>query len=87
MTTLDHLRALFAKEFDVPPQRIVPDTRLEDLEIDSLLMIEILFRVEEIFGISVPSDAAELKARLQTVGDLVAYIDSLVAAQAGERRA
>jgi hypothetical protein len=34
--------------------------------------------VEEAFGITVPADQAEIKARVQTFGDLAAYIDELV---------
>ena len=46
-------------------------------------MLEILFSVEEEFKITAPSDQAELKARVKTLGDLAAYIDELAAAQAG----
>jgi acyl carrier protein len=44
-------------------------------------MIEILFSVEEAFGITVPADPAEMKARVQTFGDLAAYVDELVQAK------
>ena len=79
MTTFERLRTLLEKDFDIAPGRFVPEARLEDLDIDSLRMIEILFEVEDAFGISVPTGEGELRARLATVGDLVAYIDSLVA--------
>ncbi len=82
-TTLTRLNALLARDFDLEPGVLTPQTRLEDLDIDSLRMIEILFTVEDAFGISVPADATELRAKVQTVGDLAAYIDSLVAAQPG----
>ena len=78
MSTLETLRAILAKDFDVPPGKLEREARLEDLEIDSLRMIEILFSVEEAFKISVSADQAELKAKLVTFGDLVDYIDSLV---------
>jgi len=81
MTTFEQLQKLLAKDFDVAPERITPDTRLEDLDVDSLRMIEILFSVEETFKITVGADQAELKARLKTFGDLVDYIDSLVSAK------
>jgi acyl carrier protein len=48
-------------------------------------MIEIVFCVEEEFGITVAADAAELRARLATFGDLAAYIEELQAtARSGE---
>jgi acyl carrier protein len=78
MTTAERLRELLQRDFQLAPERLTPEARLEDLEIDSLRMIEILFSVEEAFAISVPADAAEIKARVQTFGDLAAYIDELV---------
>ena len=81
MTTLQRLQALFERDFDLKPERMQREARLEDLEIDSLRMIEILFCIEDAFKITVPSDQAELKSRLQTVGDLVDYVDALVSAQ------
>ena len=77
MGTHETLQQILHKDFDVPLDKLQRNARLEDLEIDSLRMIEILFSVEEAFGISVPADQAELKAKLQTFGDLVDYIDSL----------
>ncbi|MGZ5088627.1 MAG: phosphopantetheine-binding protein [Usitatibacter sp.] len=82
MTTLERLQALLEKDFDIAPGRLAGETRLEDLDIDSLRMIEILFEVEDAFAISVPASEAELRSRLVTVGDLVAYIDSLIAQKA-----
>lgn len=82
MTTLERLQALLQKDLDLAPERLVPDARLEDLDIDSLRLIEILFEVEDAFAITVPTGEGELRARLVTVGDLAAYIDSLVAQKA-----
>jgi len=82
MSTLERLRELLARDFDLAPERLQPDATLESLEIDSLRMIEILFTVEEEFKIAVPAEHAELKARLKTLGDLATYLDGLVAAKA-----
>ena len=78
MRTLERLQALLVDEGGIAPEKLERDARLEDLDIDSLRMIEILFAVEETFKITVPADQAELKARLTTFGDLVDYIDGLV---------
>ncbi len=87
MTTLEKLQSLLTRDFALPLERLDAAARLEDLDIDSLRMIEILFCVEDAFKITVPADQAELKARLHTLGDLATYIDSLVAAQAPARAA
>ena len=81
MSTLEKLRALLARDFEVPVERLEREALLEDLEIDSLRLIEIVFSVEEAFGIAVPAEQAELRTRLRTFGDLVDYIDSLVQAK------
>jgi acyl carrier protein len=78
MTTIERLRELLQRDFQLAADRLTPEARLEDLEIDSLRMIEILFSVEDAFGIAVPADPAQLKAKVQTFGDLAAYIDELV---------
>ena len=82
MSTLERLREILTRDFDLAPERLQPDATLESLEIDSLRMIEILFTVEEEFKIAVPAEHAELKARLKTLGDLATYLDGLVAAKA-----
>jgi acyl carrier protein len=82
MTTLERLQSLLTRDFALPVERLDAAARLEDLDIDSLRMIEILFCVEDAFKITVPADHAELKARLHTLGDLASYVDSLVAEQA-----
>jgi acyl carrier protein len=80
--TLERLKALLEKDFDIPPESLAPEARLEDLDIDSLRMIEIFFAVEEKFGVTASSDQAELRARIHTFGDLAGYIEELVAKQA-----
>ena len=44
----------------------------DDLDIDSLSMVEIVYAAEEKFGVKIPDD--EVK-NLKTVGDAVAYIE------------
>jgi acyl carrier protein len=82
MSTLEALAALLAKEFALDPARLVPSARLEDLEIDSLRMIEIAFAVEDAFGVKIADEPAELMARVKTLGDFAAYVDGLLAARA-----
>jgi len=84
MTTADRLRALLAKEFAIEPARLVPDARLEDLDIDSLRMIEIAFAVEDAFGVKIDEEPAQLMARIRTLGDFSAYVEGLPAAGAHE---
>ena len=78
MTTLERLQEMLSRDFDLQAGALFPDATLESLDIDSLRMIEILFSVEDAFGISVPAEPAEIRARVHTLGDLAGYIDELV---------
>jgi acyl carrier protein len=78
MDTFARLQELLHRDFDIPVEKLTREARLEDLEIDSLRMIEILFSVEETFKVSVQAEQNELRARLKTFGDLADYIETLV---------
>ncbi len=44
----------------------------DDLDVDSLSMVEIIYAAEEKFGVSIPDEESK---NLKTVGDAVAYIE------------
>ena len=76
-STLDTLRGILAKDHALAPERMTAEATLEDLGIDSLATIEMLWNVESEFGIEVPSEPVPLA----TLGDVAAYVDELVATQ------
>ena len=76
-TTFERLRQILAKEFEVAPELIHPAARMDQLAIDSLAVIEVIFRLEDEFNISFPQDAV----KLQTVGDLASCVDRLATEQ------
>ncbi len=80
MNTLDRLVRILAEEHKLDPDSLQPEARLEDLGIDSLSVMELLFKIEEAFDIRVPNDQVELA----TVQDVVRYVDDLVAQQEAE---
>jgi acyl carrier protein len=77
MNIEDCLRRIMANEYNLPPEKLVPEARLEDLGIDSLGMIELLFKLEDELHIRMPSEQVELS----TVGDVMTYLHGLVPAQ------
>lgn len=83
MSVLDRLAALLEREFSIAPGQLHPDATLESLDIDSLRLIEIVFAVEEEFGVTMPQDQGEIRGRVKTLGDLAAVIEGLVAGKAG----
>lgn len=69
---------LAVEHLDVDPARLRQDALLgEDLGVDSLAAIELGMVLEDEFGISLPDDVL---ADIQTYGDLVAAVQSRVAA-------
>jgi acyl carrier protein len=76
-TPFERLRAILAEKFEVPPELIDPAARMDQLGIDSLAVIEVIFQIEDEFKISIQSDPGEL----QTLGDLVACVDRLAEEQ------
>lgn len=86
-TTLEFLRQIIARDFEVDPQLLQADARLEDLDVDSLGMIEIMFAVEEQFSITVPHEPRDARTPINTLNDLVRYIDRLVSEQHGASKA
>jgi len=76
--TLHSLSELLVRDYRVDPERLTADAPLQDLGIDSLGTVELLWSVEERFGIQLPHDPPALS----TLGEVVAYVDTLVAQQA-----
>ncbi len=75
--TFEVLRQILTKDFEVAPELIHPAARLDQLAIDSLAVIEVMFQLEDEFKISFPQEPGELS----TVGDLASTIDRLVKEQ------
>ena len=58
------------------PERVTLDSTFQELEIDSLAGINIVFAIESEFDITVPDDAAQ---QARTVRDLVDGVHKLMA--------
>jgi len=78
-STYDWLRATLIEEYKLDPDKLTPDAPLEALGVDSLGIAELLFNVEDEFGIVLPPEAVQLS----TMADVVRYIDALILAQKG----
>ena len=75
---------IIAEQAMIGPGNITPDTTLEELGLDSLALVEVVFGIEEAFGISVPFNANEPAAsefEISSVGQIVSGVKRLVAAR------
>jgi len=65
---------IVASQLGVSKEQISPETSfINDLGADSLDTVELVMAFEEEFGVEVPDEEAE---KLQTVGDVVKYIEA-----------
>lgn len=76
--TFERLSAILIKDYKLQPDRLTLDARLENLGLDSLGTVELLWTVEDVFQIKLPGDPVDLP----TLGDVVRFIDELMAGQA-----
>ncbi len=72
MATIDTVKTVLEDNLDIDPETVTDDATFESLGIDSLDMVEMICDLEEKCDI----DFGEPEG-LETVGDLVQYIDSL----------
>jgi acyl carrier protein len=67
------IRTALAQHLKRDVSRIRPEDRLrEDLGLDSLAMIELLFKIEEHFDLEIPNEDL---SRITTVADVTAYVE------------
>lgn len=72
MATIDTVKTILNDNLDIDPETITVESTFESLGIDSLDMAELTCTLEEELDIEFGEPEG-----LTTVGDLVAYVDSL----------
>jgi len=66
------LAAILEEVAGVSPEDVAEDKSFtEDLDVDSLSMVEVVVAAEEKFGVKIPDDEVQ---NLKTVGDAVSFI-------------
>lgn len=78
----DKVVGLIAEKAKVDPATLNRDTQIQDINIDSLDVVEIFFDVEEAFDISIPYNVNEEKlsdnANFRTIGNVVDTVSKIV---------
>ena len=71
----EQVKNALAKQFELDPETITPETNLiDDLGADSLDVVELIMSLEDEFGIAISDEDA---AQLYTVGRIVEYLQKL----------
>jgi acyl carrier protein len=75
--TEDRVRGIVVELLGVDPERVTPSARFrEELEADSLDLVELIMKFEEEFGGEISDEDAQ---KITSVGDAVTYIDTHMA--------
>jgi len=75
--TLQELQTIIAERFGVPREDLDPDRSMDTFGLDSLGVIELMFSIEDHYGIDIPERAPDVK----TLNQLALWVDSLREAQ------
>ena len=70
--------AIIAERLSIEKRNLQLTDRLDDLGINSLSVIEIIFDLEEKFDVSIPYNSNDLTPEFQTVGDIVDALKRLM---------
>ncbi len=74
-TIEQRVKDIIVEQLGVKPDQVTPDAKfIEDLGADSLDTVELVMALEEEFGNEIPDEQAE---KLQSVGDVIKYIEDL----------
>lgn len=72
-TIAEKVKQIVVDQLAVSEDQVTEDARfIEDLNADSLDIVELIMALEEEFSAEIPDEEAE---KLKTVGDAIAYID------------
>ncbi|MES1981712.1 MAG: phosphopantetheine-binding protein [Pseudomonadota bacterium] len=77
MSTLKRIQRMMVEQFELKAEDLAPDAQLEALGLDSLSVIEFMFKIEDEFHVKLPDERVEIK----TIQDITRIVERLVAEQ------
>lgn len=72
---------IIADKADVEREKLLREARLDDLEIESLDIVEIIFAIEEKFDIQIPYNANDTEMEFETIGQVVDAVQKVIEEQ------
>jgi len=77
MSAFEDIKAIIVEVLGVDPDEVTPEANFrEDLEADSLDLVELIMAFEDKFGAEISDDDAQ---QITTVGAAVAYVEKRMA--------
>lgn len=71
----EEVKTILARQLRIAPERVTLDAQIKrDLGADSVDILQLLMRLEDDYGITIPDESL---AKLETVNDVVTYLDNL----------
>jgi acyl carrier protein len=72
-STFEQVKEIIIEHLQVAPDQVTMEANVkDDLEADSLDVVELIMRFEDTFDLTIPDEDAE---KITTIGDIVNYIE------------
>ncbi len=71
MDYLNKIREIVAEQLNIKPESITMETSFDELDADSLDVVEVIMALEDEFGIEIPDEVAE---KMKNIGAVVDYV-------------
>ena len=78
---IDEILDVVAQKAMIDRSKRTVDAKLADLNVSSLDMVEVIFALEDKFGIELPFNANTNSTEFETVGDVIAMVEKQMAAK------
>lgn len=72
MDTLEITRQFLSEQYGIPLETINSDMKLDDIGVDSLAFIDLVFEIEDKFGVNTSDEEI---ANIETVGEFISLIE------------
>ncbi len=69
----EKIRAIICEAYDIPEDEVTMTTSFQDLNFDSLDLVELVMDIEDNFNIEVQDEDFE---KFNTIGDVVAFLEN-----------
>jgi acyl carrier protein len=76
---IDEILDIVAQKALIDRTKLSPEAKLADLNVSSLDMVEVMFALEDKFGIELPFNANTNADEFETVGDVIALVEKQLA--------